>query len=194
MELVHFYILFKIMARHIIDITWKRFWKLTALYYDNKKWVWLCDCWNKKAISRNDVIRKSWHRTVKSCGCLLKEINQSFGDKNKTHWMTNTHFFRKRDWIQWRCNRPKHKKYYLRWGKWIKCEWKNFKEFMDDMYDSYSKHIEEYWEKQTTLDRIDWNLNYCKSNCRWATYKEQNNNISTNNYWPIPVSYLPWSN
>lgn len=47
------------------------------------------------------------------------------------------------------------------------------------MYDSYKEHCEKYWEKDTTIDRIDRNWNYCKENCRWATYKEQADNKKT---------------
>ena len=44
------------------------------------------------------------------------------------------------------------------------------------MWVSYKNHVDEYWEKDTTLDRIDVNWNYCKENCRSATRMEQMHN------------------
>ena len=44
------------------------------------------------------------------------------------------------------------------------------------MYESYLEHVEKYWEKETTIDRIDVNWNYCKENCKWSTNKEQSQN------------------
>ena len=48
------------------------------------------------------------------------------------------------------------------------------------MWDSYEEHKKEYWEKDTTIDRIDVNWNYCKENCTWKTKKEQVNNQRSN--------------
>lgn len=56
--------------------------------------------------------------------------------------------------------------------KWIKCEWKNFEEFYKDMKDWYAIDL--------TIDREDSTWNYCKSNCRWKTPKEQARNKENN--------------
>jgi hypothetical protein len=44
------------------------------------------------------------------------------------------------------------------------------------MYESYLNHVEQYWEKETTIDRIDVNYHYCKENCKRSTRKEQRQN------------------
>ena len=55
-------------------------------------------------------------------------------------------------------------------------EYKFFIDFFDDMYQSYAEHKIKYGEKDTTLDRINPNGDYTKSNIRWATRIEQQNN------------------
>lgn len=45
---------------------------------------------------------------------------------------------------------------------------------------SYISHVCEYWEKDTTIDRIDVDWDYCKNNCKRSTMKEQQNNRSNN--------------
>lgn len=55
-------------------------------------------------------------------------------------------------------------------------EFKYFVDFYDSMYNSYKKHIEEFGEKNTTIERINSNGNYCTDNCTWATWNEQAKN------------------
>lgn len=90
---------------------------------------------------------------------------------------------RRRLYIIWhnmknRCENPSHKAYRNYGGRGIKvCErWKYFEYFCIDMIYNYQQHVNEYGEKDTTLDRIDNSCNYELSNCRWATITEQVNN------------------
>jgi hypothetical protein len=99
------------------------------------------------------------------------------------HWESKTRFYRIYNGIKPRCENPKSPAYKYYWVFWLKCEWNTYEDFKKDMYKSYLKHCEKYWEEETTIDRIDNSLWYSKENCRRATHKEQvHNRITTKMY------------
>lgn len=73
-----------------------------------------------------------------------------------------------------RCYKPYNVSYKNYGAKGIKiCKrWHKFENFWEDMRDTYADDL--------TIDRINSKGDYKPSNCRWATWKVQNNNSSKN--------------
>ena len=126
---------------------------------------WKDFIWNLNHIKRNNI---------KSCWCKKWRKISGFLHKKR---LTSIFYSMKK-----RCNNPNNNWYKNYWWRWIKCEWNKFEDFKNDMYESYILQLNKFWEKDTTLDRIDVNWNYCKSNCRWNTILEQNNNKTNSVY------------
>lgn len=127
-----------------------------------------CDCGTVKTYRRSNLIQ---FRNP-NCGCIRIE-------KLKKNRASVTHGYsigqkRTRAYNIWtkmkqRCLNSKDPKYPYYGGRGITIDssWLSFQNFILDMGNPPNEH---------SIDRIDVNGNYCKSNCRWSTNKEQSNN------------------
>lgn len=164
-----------------IDLNGKIFDKLTILNRvknsksGNAQWLCLCECGNNKFISGSDIIKGK----TKSCGCIRKETTTKRNLKHGHSKRQNSSSI----YMIWaniiqRCTNPKHIGYKNYGGRGIiVCDRWNPKRG-----GSFENFLEDMGERPLglTIDRINNDKGYHKSNCRWRTIKEQSRNKRNN--------------
>ncbi len=158
----------------VIDRTGLRYGRLLVIdragsnAKQRSTWNVVCDCGNKLVVDRDSLNSGK----VKSCGCLRQE---SYYTNHKTHGRSKTTEYNTWMGIKARCNNEQHPCYYNYGGRGIKV--------CDRWMESFENFIEDVGKKPdagSSLDRINNNEGYSKKNCRWASAKEQANNMRCN--------------
>lgn len=100
-----------------------------------------------------------------SCGCVNKE--KKYKTKDTQYYRRIYHIWRQ---MNQRCYNKINKNYntYGERGIFVCNEWKDFGKFYNDMIDSYSPGL--------TIERVDIDDGYKKSNCCWIKNEEQAKN------------------
>lgn len=162
------------MPQRLIDISGLRFgWIVVLRRVDSKGyWECICDC-GRTSITTSGSLRKG---STKSCGCQQRVAAANTASAHRrTHGMNGTPIYKIWVHMKQRCSNPNAANYPRYGGRGITvCErWLKFENFLSDMGERPSS--------EHSLDRIKIDGNYEPSNCRWATWFEQNNNHSKNN-------------
>lgn len=158
-----------------IDLTGRRFGRLTVLKFDkkvglNSKWICRCDCGNEKSVFGNTLVVGS----TKTCGCLKQELCRASATKHGGAAYGKTKEYKVWSALKNRtlCRTSSAFENYGGRGITVAPEWiKSFEQFALDMGKS---------PPGTSLDRIDNNRGYEPGNCRWATPQQQNSNKRSN--------------
>ena len=151
----------------LLDLVGEKYGKLTVLEYSGKtknnktKWTCLCECGVKVEV-QTALLRNG---KTQSCGCLKSDM---LVKRNTTHGKAKT---------------PEHQVWLSAKARTTNPNFAQSKDYMDrgiimeePWFSSFEAFLGDMGLKPTpkhSIERLDVNGNYCKSNCIWATPETQ---------------------
>lgn len=147
-----------------IQLKGKKFGRWTViLKSDTSEIKWLCKC--SCGISKEIRYQSLLYGISKSCGCLRKELASI---NNKTHGDSKTRLYSIWFGIKKRIYNIKNKEYHNYGGRGIKIckEWLKYENFREwALNNGYTDML--------TIERVNYNGNYCPKNCTWIPMNQQ---------------------
>lgn len=144
--------------------------------HKHSRWKCQCNCGNTFYVLGDNICR------TRSCGHLQRELGKCRGLLNKRHGdartKNRTRLYRIWSGMKARCYNKNLHEYPIYGGRGITMcdEWRN-------SYESFrSWALDNGYSDCLSIDRIDNDGGYRPDNCRWATSKEQSNNLRTNRH------------
>ena len=159
------------------NLLWQKFGRLTVIEsagansHREHLWKCKCECGNEKIINAYALV--SGH--TKSCGCLAIDTSRILNTK---HGERDSRLYRIYTNMKSRCYKENSSNYKYYGGRGIRVceEWLG----KDGAYNFCKWAKSNGYSDNLTLDRIDNNAEYSPSNCRWITWKQQQNNKRNN--------------
>jgi hypothetical protein len=160
---------------YFVDYTGRRYGNLVVLQRGSRNekrklysWICKCDCGNIKEIIGADLRNGN----TLSCGCLSSRTSEH--NATKTHGLSKSLIYNVYRSMLDRCNNESTKSYkdYGARGISVCNEWLTFEGFYSDMGESYKQGL--------TIERINYDGNYCKDNCIWIPKRDQGLNKRNN--------------
>lgn len=161
------------LPRKVRDLAGIRYGRLRAITFSHRArgttyWWFLCDCGNYKLTSNHKI-----GVATRSCGCLSREVaSETLRRVLLKHGRSETRLNGIFSGMLKRCYNPNTKSYKDYGGRGITVcdEWRGdrmaFFRWAD--LNGYDDHL--------AIDRINNDEGYSPENCRWVSYKTNNNN------------------